>query len=210
MLLLGNKSRVVRGAVGVVTVGMAESVAVSTRASKVVGLAVDDLHRFSKPPVDGILLVRGHGVLGDAHAGEKVQHRSRVARDPDQPNLRQVHLLHAEFLDLARRHGFDVAGGDLGENILTRGLDVLALPRDTRLHIGPEAVVRVTGLRNPCRQIDDLHRGLLKVALGRDDAGEAVRRAGVMGVVEAGGRVHIGDAITAVLPAEPHVHLEPV
>lgn len=189
---------------------MAESVTVSAPAPTVAGLAVDDRHRFSKPAVDTIVLVPGHGVLGDAHAGEKVQHRSHVARDPDQPNLRQVHLLHAEFLDLARRHGFEVGVGDLGENILTRGLDVLALPRDTRLHLGPDAVVRVTGLRNPCSQIDGLQHGLLKVAVGRDADGEVVRRSGVMGVVEAGGRVGVGDAITVVLPAQPHLRLEPV
>lgn len=180
------------------------------REPKVVGLAKDGEHRFSKVPQDEIVLVEGHGVEDDAHAGTTVQHRSRVAADPSQPNLRQVHLLAAEFLDEVGRHGYDVGTGDLGENVLTAGVDLLALPRDTLLHLGPDAVVRVTGLRNPCAQIDRFRTGLLRLAVGRDDAGEVVRKAGVMGVVVAGGTVRVGDPIAVVTPPEPHHRLERV
>lgn len=169
-----------------------------------VSVARDDQHRFSKIRRDGITLVEGHGVEGDAHAGATVQHRSRVAADPTQPNLRQVHLLQAEFLASAHEAGHEVGPGDLGENILTSGLDLLGLPRDTLLRIGSEAAVRVTGLRNPCRQIDDFRQGLLRLAVGRDEDGGVVRRTGVMGVVVTGGTVTIGDPITVVLPPEPH------
>jgi MOSC domain-containing protein YiiM len=170
-------------------------------------VAKDGQHRFSKRPEDRIVLVEGHGVDGDAHAGPTVQHRSRVAADPTQPNLRQVHLLQSEFLSTAREAGFEVAPGDLGENILTSGIDLLALPCDTLLRIGRDAVVRVTGLRNPCRQIDDFRKGLLGLAVGRGLDGEVVRRAGVMAVVTASGSVTVGDPITAVLPPEPHQRL---
>lgn len=179
-------------------------------AATVLGVARDDEHRFSKVARDSITLVAGWGVEGDAHAGATVRHRSRVAADPTQPNLRQVHLLHAEFFALAAEQGYDLAVGDLGENILTSGLDLLSLPRDTHLHLGEEAVVRMTGLRNPCQQIDDFRRGLLKVAVGRGDGDQVVRRAGVMGVVVASGRVEPGDPIRVVLPSEPHQRLERV
>lgn len=178
--------------------------------AKVVGLAKDREHRFSKAPQEQLVLVEGHGVEGDAHAGSTVQHRSRVAADPSQPNLRQVHLLAAEFLDEVRRHGYDVESGDLGENVLTAGIDLLDLPRDTLLHLGPDAVVRITGLRNPCAQIDRFRTGLLRLAVGRNDAGEVVRKAGVMGVVVAGGAVRVGDPIAVVTPPEPHHRLERV
>ncbi len=182
----------------------------TTASGEVVGLAMAPGHRFSKAPVGEITLVEGIGVRGDGHAGRTVQHRSRVAADPSQPNLRQVHLLHSEFFDLAREQGYELDAGDLGENVLTAGVDLLALPRDTRLRIGEQAVVRVTGLRNPCRQIDGFRNGLLKVAVTRGESGEVVRRAGIMGVVEHGGRVAIGDEIAVVLPSGPHHRLEPV
>lgn len=176
----------------------------------VVGLASDDQHRFSKTPRDAIRLIAAVGVEGDAHAGATVRHRSRVKADPDQPNLRQVHLLHSEFLDLAREHGFQLSGGDLGENVLTSGVDLLHLPRDTRLRIGPAALLRVTGLRNPCWQIDAFRSGLLKVAVTRSEDGDIVRRVGVMAVVESGGTVALGDTIEVEPPPGPHVALEPV
>ena len=174
------------------------------------GLASDDRHRFSKVPQERITLVEGLGVEGDAHAGRTVQHRSRVAADPDQPNLRQVHLLQTDFADEARDLGYRLGPGDLGENVLTSGVDLLGLPRDTLLHLGPRAVVRVTGLRNPCRQIDRFRAGLLRVAVGRDEAGRVVRKAGVMGVVVAGGTVAVGDSIRVVPPTGRHYRLEPV
>ena len=179
-------------------------------ASVVVGVRKDGQHRFSKQPCKSITLLEGLGVEGDAHAGITVQHRSRVAADPTQPNLRQVHLIHSEFFDEAWEHGYELAQGDLGENVLTAGLDVLALPRDTRLHLGEQAVVRVTGLRNPCQQINDFRSGLLKVAVTRDADGVLVRRAGIMGVVERGGAVVPGDTIRVELPPGPHIPLDRV
>lgn len=166
-------------------------------------------HTFSKTPRPAIHLLSGLGVEGDAHAGVTVQHRSRVAQNPDQPNLRQLHLIHAELLDELRGQGFDVDAGSLGENVTTRGVDLLGLPRGTRLHLG-ETVVEVTGLRNPCAQIEAFQPGLLAAVLGRDAAGNLVRKAGIMGVVLAGGTVRPGDGIRAELPPEPHERLDRV
>lgn len=195
-------------------------------APHVVSVSRDEMHRFSKVPTDSITLVAGVGVLGDAHAGTLVQHRSRVRRDPNQPNLRQVHLLHAELFEQAREMGHELGAGDLGENVLTAGLDLHALPTGTRLTMG-EAVVRLTGLRNPCAQINDFQAGLIKVVLSRADgtpadepapptgsaqaaASTVVRRAGVMAVVERGGEVRAGEPIEVDLPAAPHTPLVPV
>ncbi|HZM25293.1 MAG TPA: MOSC domain-containing protein, partial [Anaerolineales bacterium] len=150
------------------------------------------------------------GVGGDAHMGEKVQHRSRVAKDPNQPNLRQVHLIHAELHDELRERGFDVSAGQMGENITTRGIDLLGLPTGTRLYAGNSAVVEVTGLRNPCYQLDDFQNGLLKAVLDKDEQGNLIRKAGVMGIVVAGGEVHVNDIIRVELPAEPHQPLQVV
>jgi MOSC domain-containing protein YiiM len=149
-------------------------------------------------------------VEGDAHSGVTVQHRSRVARDPSQPNLRQVHLIHVELLDEVDEAGFTVPPGAMGENVTTSGIDLLSLPLGTHLRIGTEAVVEVTGLRNPCLQIEGYEPGLLKRMVGRDEAGNVVRRAGVMSVVLQGGVVRPGDAIAVELPAEPHTPLAPV
>ena len=151
-------------------------------------------HSFSKFAEESITLVEGLGVSGDAHSGRTVKHRSRVARDPSQPNLRQVHLLHAELFDELMAGGFAVWPGDLGENITTRGIDLLALSTGTRLRIGG-AVVEVTGLRNPCSQIDRFQQGLMAAVLDRDVEGRLVRKAGVMGVVVVGGEVRPGDPI---------------
>ncbi len=167
-------------------------------------------HSFSKYAEDSIELVAGLGVRGDAHAGATVKHRSRVARDPSQPNWRQVHLLHAELFDELVAAGFAVFPGDLGENLTTRGLDLLALPTGTRLRLGAAAVVEVTGLRNPCSQIDRFQPGLTAAVLDRDAQGQLVRKAGVMGVVLAGGTVRAGDTISVDLPAAPHRPLAPV
>ena len=167
-------------------------------------------HAVSKVPRDAITLVEGRGVEDDTHAGVTVQHRSRVRADPTQPNLRQVHLIHSEFFDEARAHGYELAQGDLGENILTAGLDVLALPRDARLYLGKQAVVRVTGLRNPCQQINNFRSGLLKVAITRDPNGQLVRKAGIMGVVERGGTIVPRDTIRIELPPGPHIPLDRV
>jgi MOSC domain len=167
-------------------------------------------HTFSKPVRDGITLLAGLGVEGDAHLGATVRHRSRVARDPEEPNLRQVHLIHAELHDELRGRGFAVGAGDMGENVTTRGVDLLGLPTGTRLHLGDSAVVEVTGLRSPCKQLDGFAPGLMAAVLDRDDDGNVVRKAGVMAVVRAGGEVRPGDRIRVELPAEPHAPLAPV
>ncbi|GAA1425209.1 MOSC domain-containing protein [Streptomyces thermospinosisporus] len=167
-------------------------------------------YSFTKPNRESITLLAGLGVEGDVHAGTTVKHRSRIAQDPTQPNLRQVHLIHEELFAEVSRAGFEVRPGDLGENITTRGIDLLALPTGTLLHIGAEAVVEVTGLRNPCVQIDAFQEGLLKQVVGRDEEGNLVRKAGIMSVVRRGGVVRPGDTITVKLPAEPHRPLERV
>jgi len=167
-------------------------------------------HHFSKTVSLSIRLTAGLGVEGDAHAGVTVKHRSRVAADPTKPNLRQVHLLHAEMLDELVTAGFGVAPGLLGENVTTRGLDLLGLPTGTRLHLGAAAVVEITGLRNPCLQLDRFQTGLMAATLDRDANGRLVRRAGIMGVVLASGDVLPGDIIGVALAAPPHRRLEPV
>jgi hypothetical protein len=166
-------------------------------------------HMFSKPAGERIRLLAGLGVEGDAHMGRTVQHRSRVARDPSQPNLRQVHLIHAELHEELRGRGFEVRPGDMGENITTRGIDLLALPRGTRLKLGDAAIVEITGLRNPCVQVDRFQSGLMAAVLDRDENGGLVRKPGVMAVVLASGEVRAGDVIAAELPP-PHARLEPV
>jgi MOSC domain-containing protein YiiM len=160
--------------------------------------------------VAAIRLLPGLGVEGDAHAGRTVQHRSRVARDPTQPNLRQVHLIHAELHEELRDAGFAVSAGEMGENVTTRGVDLLGLPTGTRLRLGEHAIVEVTGLRNPCAQLDTLQPGLMAAVLGRAAAGNLVRKAGVMAVVVAGGVVRPGDTVVIALPPPPHHPLTPV
>jgi MOSC domain-containing protein YiiM len=167
-------------------------------------------HTFSKPNVRTIRLVAGLGVEGDAHYGDKVQHIFHARRNPDAPNLRQVHLIHEELFDELRTGGFQVRPGDIGENVTTRGLDLLALPTGTLMQLGKEAVVEVTGLRNPCRQIDALAKGLTAAVLGRDPHGQLVRKAGVMAVVVKSGEVALGDVIAVELPAGIHRPLLPV
>jgi len=161
-------------------------------------------HDFSKPTQGSIRLVAGLGVEGDAHMGETVKHRSRVRRDPTQPNLRQVHLIHAELLDELRGTGFAVAPGEMGENVTTQGIDLLGLPTGTWLHLGETAVVEVTGLRNPCVQLDRFQPGLMAAVLGRDLQGGLVLKAGIMAIVLTGGEVRPGDTIRVAPPPEPH------
>jgi MOSC domain-containing protein YiiM len=167
-------------------------------------------HSFSKRSELVIRLVAGLGVEGDAHQGETVKHRYAARKNPDAPNLRQVHLLHEELFDELRAAGFALRPGDIGENVTTGGIDLLALPRGARLWLGAEAVVEVTGLRNPCRQIDTFARGLTAAALGRDAEGHIFRKAGVMAVVTRGGDVKPGDEITLELPTGSYLPLLPV
>jgi MOSC domain-containing protein YiiM len=169
-----------------------------------------EVHTFSKHAVPFIRLLVGLGVEGDAHCGKTVKHRSRVAQDPTQPNLRQVHLIAGELYDELRQGGFDVQAGQLGENITTTGLDLINLPVGTRLQFADGAVVELTGLRNPCAQIDQFRPGMLAAVLDRDAEGKLIRKAGVMGVVENGGEIRPGDRVTVVLPPLPHRQLERV
>lgn len=189
---------------------MRPSLAEQTAAvASVLAVNRDDQHRFSKPSRQVILLLEGLGVEGDAHLGETVQHRSRVAKDPTQPNLRQVHLVHSELFDELAAAGYAIAPGDMGENITTSGIDLLGLSRGTILHLGDDAVIEITGLRDPCEQLNGLARHLMKQVLLREPDGTIVRKAGIMSVVLHGGAVKPGDGIRIEAPAE-HVPLEPV
>lgn len=176
---------------------------------EVLAVHASSAHTFSKPTVPVIELVEGIGIRGDAHSGATVKHRSRVAKNPDEPNLRQVHLIHAELFDVLAGAGFTVQPGELGENITTRGVDLLALPVGTRLGVG-DAVVTVTGLRNPCSQISRFQPGLLKQVLRKDEEGRVERLTGVMGIVSRPGTVRAGDPVVVELPPEPHHPLAPV
>lgn len=176
--------------------------------ARVIAVAVSPTHTMSKPARAHIRLLAGLGVEGDAHLGTTVKHRSRVRVDPTAPNLRQVHLIHAELFDELRAKGFDIAPGQMGENITTRGIDLLALPRGTRLHLG-EAAIEITGLRNPCTQLDGVQPGLMEAVLERS-TGALVRKAGVMAIVVKGGDVSDNNEIRIELPAAPHEALKPV
>lgn len=167
-------------------------------------------HTFSKCPVEHLRLLAGLGVEGDAHAGATVKHRSRVAKDPTLPNLRQVHLIHAELFDELAAKGFAIAPGELGENVTTSGIDLLGLSAGTRLRLGPEAVIEVTGLRNPCRQINDFTPGLMQATLDHAPDGSLIRKCGIMAIVIAGGEVTCGDAISVVFKPQDHVPQEVV
>ncbi len=176
----------------------------------ITAVSLSKAHHFSKPNAMEIRLLTGLGVAGDAHMGVTVKHRSRVAKDPTQPNLRQVHLLHEELFAELRTINFTVRPGDMGENVTTRGIDLLGLPTGTRLHLGASAVVELTGLRNPCVQIDQFQQGLMAATLGRDADGKLIRKAGVMSVVLSAGDIRAGDVIKVVLPDGPHQPLQPV
>jgi MOSC domain-containing protein YiiM len=165
------------------------------------------MRKFEQP---NIRLLAGLGVEGDAHMGFTIKHRSRVAQDPTQPNLRQVHLIHAELHEELRASGFSVVAGEMGENITTRGVDLLRLPVGTRLHIGEEAIVELTGLRNPCLQLNGIQEGLMRAVLDHDEQGNLIRKAGVMSIVLVGGEVRPKDLICVVLPPQPHRALERV
>ena len=179
-------------------------------APKIVAVSRGASHTFSKTATSHIHLIAGHGVEGDAHCGVTVKHRSRVARDPTQPNLRQVHLLHAELFDELAAKGFAMGPGDLGENITTSNMALLGLPSGTRLQLGESALVELTGLRNPCAQLDHFQPGLMAAVLDRSSQGAVIRKAGVMGVVIQGGWVRPGDLIRVTLPNPPCRDLEPV
>ncbi len=179
-------------------------------AGTIIAVSLRHGHHFSKTNALAIRLIEGLGVDGDAHAGVTVKHRSRVRRDPTQPNLRQVHLVHRELFDELRGKGFEIAPGDIGENVTTSGIDLLALPRGTLLRLGESAIVEVTGLRNPCIQLNHFRDGLMEAVLDKDAEGNLIRKAGIMCVVLAGGEVRPADPIAMELPALPHHLLAPV
>jgi MOSC domain-containing protein YiiM len=176
----------------------------------VIAVHASPTHAFSKQMTGMIELIAGRGVAGDAHCGETVQHRSRVARDPTQPNLRQVHLMHAEIFTALASSGYAIEPGLLGENITTRGIDLLALPEDAELRIGRDVVLRVTGLRNPCGQLNGIQPGLMDALRVHTPEGKLIRKAGIMSVVLEGGVVRAGDTIRVRLPDGPQRALAPV
>ena len=177
---------------------------------KVQSLSFDSQHQFSKKPCNVLSFISGLGIEGDAHNGKTVQHLSRVKADPSQPNLRQVHLIHSELLIELQAKGFNVTAGSLGENVLTQGIDLLSLPKDTLLHLGEKVVLQVTGLRNPCAQLDNYQKGLTKAVLDKDESGSLIRKAGIMAIVLKGGSVQLDDAIKVELPEKPYQKLERV
>ena len=170
----------------------------------VVSVSKSSEHNFSKIVQPEIELVRGLGVDGDAHSGKTVQHRSRVAVNPNQPNLRQVHLIHEELFIELKEYGFDIRPGEIGENITTRGIDLLSLPVGTILRLGEKARVEITGLRNPCAQLDAFRNGLKSAVLEKKSDGSVIRKSGIMGIVLEGGKVKPGDPIQVVYPPEPY------
>ena len=139
---------------------------------------------------------------GDAHAGPFVRHRHLARRHPKMPNLRQVHLIPSELFQALRADGYELRPGDLGENILTAGLDLEALPLGTILKLGAEAAIELTGLRTPCVLIDRFKPGLKRRMLV-EEYGRPRFRCGVMAVVRSSGRISTGDAIAVRLPSEP-------
>jgi MOSC domain-containing protein YiiM len=180
-----------------------------SHTASVIALHRSPIHAFSKQAEARLRMLTGLGVEGDAHCGATVKHRSRVAADPAQPNLRQVHLMPAEMIDEINARGFAIKPGDVGENITTSGVDLLGLPRHARLHIGA-SILSITGLRNPCSQLDNFAPGLTQAFLGRAADGALLRKAGVMAIVLEGGLVAVGDGIEVELPRWPHLALERV
>jgi len=181
------------------------------RGGVVTAVSASATHSMSKPGAARIRLLEGLGVEADAHSGVTVKHRSHVRRDPSKRNLRQVHLIHSELHDELATQGFPgLRPGQMGENVTTTGIDLLSLPAGTRLRLGADAVVEVTGLRNPCAQLDGIAPGLMKATLDRDEQGDLVLKSGIMGVVLAGGEVRPGDPIGVELPSEPHRPLQKV
>ncbi|MDQ0894747.1 MOSC domain-containing protein [Agromyces ramosus] len=182
----------------------------SDSTATVVAVASDDVHRFSKPLQEEITLIAGHGVAGDAHAGPTMIRRVRYRPTETLPNLRQVHLVHHELFDEVAVDGFTVAPGQLGENVTTRGVDLLSLPRGTRIRLGTDAEVEITGLRNPCKQINGFQSGLMKRLVSRGADGQVTRLAGVMAIVLSDGVVRAGDPLSITLPEGEHEALQPV
>lgn len=175
----------------------------------VLAVSADRGHRFRKMPQRDILLVEGHGVEGDAHAGPFVRHRYLARRQPRLPNLRQVHLIPSALFGTLRRCGYEIGAGGLGENVTTAGLNLEEMPLGTRILLGQTASVELIGLRTPCVLIDRFRSGLKQHLLAFAKTGPAFR-CGVMGVVRTGGRVAAGDVARVVLPSPPVRALPPI
>ena len=178
--------------------------------SKIFAVHKSATHTLNKYSQTKIKLLKGLGVEGDAHLGKTVKHRSRVKADPTQPNLRQVHLIHFELLEELNEKGFMVSPGQMGENITTVEIDLLNLSKGTKLELGENAIVEITGLRNPCVQLDGIQKGLMKAVLDKDADGNLIRKAGIMGIVLQGGEVKPNDKIKIEIPPGPFVPLEKV
>ena len=175
--------------------------------AKVIAVSRKATHKFSKNNQLAIDLVAGFGVSGDAHYGQTVQHRYDKKKDPNRPNLRQVHLIQSELFDWVANKGYAIAPGDLGENITTRGIDLLALPLGTRLKLGESAIVELTGLRHPCKLINSLGQNLMDVMKDSTPKGEMRPKAGVMSVVIESGKIMPDDEVVVFLPNGPFVPL---
>ncbi len=180
------------------------------KKGKITSVNLSGTHSMQKQQKERINLLKGLGVEGDAHMGKKIKHRSRVAKDPDQPNLRQVHLIQNELHDELSRKGFTVGPGQMGENITTSGIQLTTLPEDTVLKIGPTAQIQVKGLRSPCHQLNGVEEGLLKAVTVKHEGGSAILKWGIMGIVKEGGEIQPGDEIAVEFPEEPHVMLDKV
>lgn len=180
------------------------------KKGKVIAVSKSRSHTFTKFNCDKIILLKGLGVKGDAHMGKKVKHRSRVAKDPSQPNLRQIHLIHSELFDELNDKGFQLKEGQIGENITTQGIELLDLPKNTILSIGNTSKIIVTGLRNPCSQLESIQKGLMNAVLDKDAEGNLIRKAGIMGTILEGGEIKIGDEISIEFPEKPYMKLERV
>jgi len=176
--------------------------------ASVLAVARDAGHNFSKPVCDSINVVTGLGVEGDAHYGKLIQHLYRIKKEPNDPNLRQIHLIHRELHEELRAKGFDIAPGDMGENVTTQGIDLLGLPRGTVLKFGEEAAVEITGLRNPCYQLNDFREGLMKACLDKAEDGSVIFKSGIMGIILKDGTIKTGDQIRVELPDGPHTPLD--
>jgi MOSC domain-containing protein YiiM len=177
-----------------------------SKESSVVAVHRKEEYGVFKEIQESVHLVKGFGVQGDAHMGTLVQHRYNKKQNPNQPNLRQVHLIQAELFDDLKELGLIVKPGEMGENITTRNIDIINLPLDTKLHLGDSAILQLTGLREPCGQLNTVQKGLKNAVL--DESGKS--RVGVMSVVLRGGAVKADDLIRVELPSEPHQDLQPV
>jgi MOSC domain-containing protein YiiM len=138
---------------------------------KIVSIALSRRKGTRKTPASEAVLIEGHGLHGDAHAGD--WHR-------------QVSFLAAESIDGARNKGLEVDFGDFAENIATSGIDWMAIPLGTRLRLGSEAVVEVTQIGKECHK---------KCAIFYAAGDCIMPREGIFAKVLTGGTIRIDDPI---------------